>query len=183
MPNTIALRLEACPLDDAPPQLPLLSASTPVAGRSPAGDGPARHRHRQGWLGPWVSHGLASLPDAPPPGRSGPVWHCRVGRPTPAPGAGTGAPALTQDVTGLVRRRQPGSLDPWLTRAAPSLLPPFRRFARGLRADDAAVQAGMTRPWSPGPSAGHSHRLKRRKRQMVGRATLERRARCLRLAA
>jgi transposase len=51
------------------------------------------------------------------------------------------AVALAQDFVGLIRQRQPAQLDPWLARAATSSLPPFRRFARGLRADMAAVQA------------------------------------------
>src|ERR671922_247827 len=58
------------------------------------------------------------------------------------------AVALAQDFAALVRQRQPAQLEPWLTRAAQSTLPPFRRFARGLRADLTAVQAAVTLPWS-----------------------------------
>ncbi|HEX2275657.1 MAG TPA: transposase [Candidatus Tectomicrobia bacterium] len=54
------------------------------------------------------------------------------------------AVALAQDCAALVRRRQPTHLEPWLARAARSALPPFRRFAKGLRSDMAAV----TLPWS-----------------------------------
>jgi transposase len=81
--------------------------------------------------------------------------------------------ALAQDFAALVRRRQPTQLDPWLARAAQSTLPPFRRFARGLRADYAAVQAAVTLPWSQGPIEGHINRLKMLKRQMFGRARLD----------
>jgi transposase len=63
------------------------------------------------------------------------------------------AVALAQDFAGVVRQRQPTQLDPWLTRAATSTLPSFRRFARGLRADYEAARAGVTLPWSQGPSA------------------------------
>ncbi|HEX2279292.1 MAG TPA: hypothetical protein VHN13_19540 [Candidatus Tectomicrobia bacterium] len=49
------------------------------------------------------------------------------------------AVALAQDFAGVVRQRQPTQLDPRLVRAAASTLPPFRRFAGGLRADYAAV--------------------------------------------
>jgi transposase len=56
------------------------------------------------------------------------------------------AVALAQAFAALVRQRQPTPLDPWLTRAATSALAPFRRFAKGLRAADAAVKAGVTRP-------------------------------------
>jgi transposase len=83
------------------------------------------------------------------------------------------AVALAQDFAGLVRQRQPTQLDPWLARAATSTLPPFRRFAKGWREDDAAVKAGVTLPWSQGPIEGHINRLKMLKRQMFGRAKLD----------
>jgi transposase len=93
------------------------------------------------------------------------------------------AVTLAQDFAGLVRQRQPAQLDPWLTRAATSTLPSFQRFARGLRADYAAVQAGVTLPWSQGPIEGHITRLKMLKRQMYGRARLDLLARRFLLAA
>jgi transposase len=93
------------------------------------------------------------------------------------------AVALAQDFAALVRQRHPTHLEPWLVRAATSSPPPFRRFARGLRVDLAAVQAAVTRPWSQGPIEGHINRLKRLKRQMFGRATLDRLARRFLLAA
>ncbi len=83
------------------------------------------------------------------------------------------AVALAQDCAALIRQRQPTRLEPWLVRAAQSALPPFRRFARGLRADMAAVQAAVIVPWSQGPIEGHINRLKLLKRQMFGRATLD----------
>jgi transposase len=85
----------------------------------------------------------------------------------------TEAVALAQDFASLVRRRQPAELDPWLTRAATSRLQPFRRFARGLRADYAAAQAAVTLPWSQGPIEGPINRLKMLKRQRFGRAKLD----------
>jgi transposase len=93
------------------------------------------------------------------------------------------AVALAQDFASLVRQRQPTQLEPWLRRAATSTLPPFRRFAKGLRADDAAVKAGVTLPWSQGPIEGHINRLKMLKRQMFGRAKLDLLTRRLLLAA
>jgi transposase len=83
------------------------------------------------------------------------------------------AVALAQDFAALVRQRQPTRLEPWLTRAATSALAPFRRFAKGLRADYAAVKAGVMLPWSQGPIEGHINRLKMLKRQMFGRARLD----------
>jgi transposase len=79
------------------------------------------------------------------------------------------AVALAQDFASLVRQRRPTQLEPRLRRAATSTLPPFRRFAKGLRADDAAVKAGVTRPWRQGPIVGHITRLKLLKRHMYGR--------------
>jgi transposase len=93
------------------------------------------------------------------------------------------AVALGQDFAGLVRQRRPSQLEAWLRRAAASALPPFRRFAKGLRADMAAVQAAVTLPWSQGPIEGHITRLKRLKRQMFGRAKLDLLARRFLLAA
>jgi transposase len=54
-----------------------------------------------------------------------------------------------------------------------SALPHFRRFAKGLRADYAAVQAGVTLPRRQGPIEGHINHLKMLKRQMFGRARLD----------
>jgi transposase len=93
------------------------------------------------------------------------------------------AVALAQNFAALVRQRQPTHLEPWLVRAAASTLPPFRRFARGLRADLAAVQAAVTLPWSQGPIEGHINRLKLLKRQTFGRAKLDLLARRFLLAA
>ena len=70
------------------------------------------------------------------------------------PGELADAITLTADVVQLIRQRQGVQLDPWLERAAQSTLGVFRRFAQGLRDDDAAVKAGMTLPWSTGPVEG-----------------------------
>jgi transposase len=93
------------------------------------------------------------------------------------------AVVLAQDFAVLVRQRQPAQLELWLARAAQGTLPPFRRFAKGLRADLAAVQAAVTLPWSQGPIEGHINRLKMLKRQMCGRARLDLLARRFLLAA
>lgn len=93
------------------------------------------------------------------------------------------AVVLAQDFADLVRRRQPSQLESWLRRAATSALPRFRPFAKGLRADIAAVQAAVTLPWSQGPIEGQINRLKMLKRQMYGRARLDLLARRFLLAA
>jgi transposase len=60
-------------------------------------------------------------------------------------------------------------LNDWLTRGEASPSPEVRRFAEGIRRDEAAVLAAVTEPWSNGPVEGHVNRLKTIKRQMYGR--------------
>jgi transposase len=84
-----------------------------------------------------------------------------------------GAVELAQDFGAIVRQRQADRFDDWLARAVASGLAPLRRFARGLRADDEAVNAGLRLPWSHGPVEGHMNRLKMLKRSMFGRAKLD----------
>ena len=81
--------------------------------------------------------------------------------------------ALAEDLTTLIRQRDPAQLDPWLKRAATSTLAALRRFAQGLYADYQAVKAGVTLPRSTGPVEGHINRLKMVKRQTFGRAHLD----------
>jgi transposase len=57
-----------------------------------------------------------------------------------------------------------------LERATASGLAAFQSLAHGLRADAAAVKAGVTLPWSTGPVEGQMNRLKMVKRQRYGRA-------------
>jgi len=80
---------------------------------------------------------------------------------------------LAQDFARLLRARQPEQLDTWLQQAATSGLAVFRRLAQSFRRDYAAVQAGLTLPWSSGPVEGHINRLKMLKRHMYGRARLD----------
>ena len=118
-----------------------------------------------------------------PPERSTEQTHHRLAQLTQQASGLAEAVALAQDFATLVRQRQPTHLEPWLARAATSTLPSFRRFARGLRADYAAVQAAVTLPWSQGPIEGHINRLKMLKRQMFGRARLDLLARRVLLTA
>jgi transposase len=99
--------------------------------------------------------------------------HHQLAQLTPQSPELAAAVALAQAFASLVRQRQPTPRDLWLARAATSALAPFRRFAKGLRTDYAAVKAGVTRPWSQGPIEGHINRLKMLKRQMCGRARLD----------
>jgi len=81
---------------------------------------------------------------------------------------------LAQGFAQFVRQRQPEQLDPWLEKAFKSQLSPFNRFAKRLREDYDAVKAGVTLPWSNGQTEGQINRLKMLKRQMYGRAGLDR---------
>lgn len=80
---------------------------------------------------------------------------------------------LTQTFTTMVRERGGTQLDDWLEAVERSDVPALQRFAKGLRADDAAVRAGLTEAWSNGPTEGHVNKLKLVKRQMYGRANFD----------
>ena len=71
---------------------------------------------------------------------------------------------------GLAMRSGTVQLPEWLTRATAATAPEVRSFAAGIRQDEAAVTAGLTKPWSNGPVEGHVNRLKVIKRTMYGRA-------------
>jgi transposase len=90
---------------------------------------------------------------------------------------------LAQDFAAIVRECQPDRFDGWLDRATGSGVSPLRRFATGRRADDEAVKAGLTLPWSTGPVEGPINRVKMLKRSMFGRAKLDLLSRRFLLAA
>ena len=71
----------------------------------------------------------------------------------------------------MLRERQGGRLDSWLQAVAAHSTPEVQRFAQGIQADYAAVQAGLTEIWSQGQVEGQVQRLKVLKRQMYGRAS------------
>jgi transposase len=60
----------------------------------------------------------------------------------------------------LIRKQSTGTLSEWLTRGEASPDPALRRFAEGIRSDEASVQAAVTQRWSNGPVEGHVNRLK-----------------------
>jgi transposase len=70
----------------------------------------------------------------------------------------------------LMRERRGENLAAWRTQATDSGIEPLARFAAGLQDDLAAIQAGLTLPWSNGVTEGHVNRLKLLKRQAYGRA-------------
>jgi transposase len=79
---------------------------------------------------------------------------------------------LAQAFMQMIREQTGEKLDTWLREAEASHLPELEAFARGIHHDKAAVQAGLTLPWSTGPVEGHVNRLKLIKRSMYGRAKL-----------
>jgi transposase len=77
---------------------------------------------------------------------------------------------LAQAFAVMLRERAGDQLDAWIVAAQASGIAELHRFAGGLLADKAAVQAGLTLCWSQGQVEGHIHRLKLIKRSMYGRA-------------
>jgi transposase len=73
----------------------------------------------------------------------------------------------------MVRKQVSVPLTEWLAKALPSCCPEIRRFAEGIRQDEAAVAAARTETWSNGPVEGQVNRLKLIKRSMFGRAGFE----------
>jgi transposase len=78
--------------------------------------------------------------------------------------------SLADEFADLLRRRSSVTLSDWLAKGQASSPPEIRRFAEGIRRDESAVLAAVTRRWSNGPVEGHINRLKTVKRQMYGRA-------------
>jgi transposase len=85
--------------------------------------------------------------------------------------------ATTVDVAAdflvMVRRREGERLPVWLEAAEASGIGELERFARTLREDLAAVQAGLTLRHSNGQTEGQVNRLKLIKRQGYGRAKFD----------
>jgi transposase len=80
---------------------------------------------------------------------------------------------LAQRFLVLVRERRGADLEAWVADVRNTGPPELRSFARNLRRDWAAVQAGLTTEWSSGRVEGHINRLKLIKRQMFGRAKFD----------
>ncbi len=65
------------------------------------------------------------------------------------------------------------NLDQWITTVEADTLAPLASFARHLRRDFGAVQAGLTLQFSSGRVEGTVHKIKMLKRQMFGRANFD----------
>ena len=83
------------------------------------------------------------------------------------------AATLVQAFGRIVRERDLTAFDLWLVQVEGSGLRELRRFALGLRPDEAAVRAALTQPWSQGQTEGQVTRVKLLKRMMYGRANFD----------
>ena len=82
----------------------------------------------------------------------------------------TAALELADEFAALIRKQSQGTLSDWLMCGEASTSAEIRRFAEGVRRDEAAISAAMVERRSNGPVEGHVNRLKMIKRQMYGRA-------------
>jgi transposase len=73
----------------------------------------------------------------------------------------------------MTRRTGEHELAGWLECVEADDQPELHTFAAGIRHDLAAVTAGLTLPYSSGPTEGNVNRIKAIKRQMYGRASLD----------
>ena len=80
---------------------------------------------------------------------------------------------LAGEFAGMIRRTVTTPLADWIAKVAAGGVPELAAFAVGLRADEAAVSAALTGPWSNGPVEGQVNRLKAIKRAMYGRAGMD----------
>ena len=78
--------------------------------------------------------------------------------------------SITQEFLALMRDRDSDGLSGWMHKATATGIPAMKFFVKGLRRDQAAVNAAFSLPWSNGQVEGQVHRLKLIKRQMYGRA-------------
>jgi len=74
---------------------------------------------------------------------------------------------------GILRSGTTKGLTKWLAEAKNVGIYSFKRFAKTLRRDWAAVQNALKESFSNGPVEGHINRLKTLERQMYGRAGFE----------
>ncbi|WP_433206878.1 ISL3 family transposase [Nocardia sp. CA-107356] len=73
----------------------------------------------------------------------------------------------------IMRDLRGDRLPEWIAQVRADDLPALHSFTTGLEHDFAAVTAGLTLPWSNGPTEGTVNKLKHLKRQCFGRANLD----------
>ena len=77
---------------------------------------------------------------------------------------------LVRDVACLIAQRRGADLDNWMAQARQADLPELHSFLNGLSQDHDAAVAGLTLPYSNGPTEGVGNKIKLIKRQSYGRA-------------
>jgi transposase len=80
---------------------------------------------------------------------------------------------LGQGFVMMLAQRRDTELDSWLTQAEKSGLPEFKKMAKGIRQDYAAVKAAFSSKWSNGQVEAQVNCLKLQKRIMFGRANFD----------
>jgi transposase len=73
----------------------------------------------------------------------------------------------------MIRDLRGDLLPEWIDRVRDDALPALTSFTTGLRHDQTAVIAGLTLPYSNGPTEGAVNRIKMIKRSMYGRANFD----------
>ncbi len=73
----------------------------------------------------------------------------------------------------MLASRREADLDTWLTQAEHSGLPEFKKMAKGIRLDYAAVKAAFSSEWSNGQVQAQVNCLKLQKRLVFGRANFD----------
>jgi transposase len=80
---------------------------------------------------------------------------------------------LSQSFVMMLAEHRGTDLDIWLTQAERSGLPEFKKMARGIRLDYAAVKAAFSSKWSQGQVEAQVNCLKLQKRIVFGRANFD----------
>lgn len=80
---------------------------------------------------------------------------------------------LSRDFVMMLAERREADLDTWLTQAEHSGLPEFKKMAKGIRQDYAAVRSAFSSQWSQGQVEAQVNCLKLQKRIVFGRANFD----------
>ncbi len=80
---------------------------------------------------------------------------------------------LGQEFVLMLAERRDTDLDTWLAQAEHSGLPEFKKMAKGIRQDYAAVRAAFASEWSQGQVEAQVNCLKLQKRIVFGRANFD----------
>jgi transposase len=76
-----------------------------------------------------------------------------------------------REFAAILTRRRGADLDAWIATTRTDALPGFDSYLNGLEKDHDATVAGLTLPYSNGPTEGVNTKVKMLKRQTYGRAS------------